>query len=1495
MKKIVISICLFMICLLCILLIPKDKNNQYKNLKKQDRIKALININDLSDKFMEDYFNDYSTMVARNNLDNVLIVTSENGIKNSYGATDIISAPNNQFFLQYETDNDCKSAYKKLKKDGYVSVDKNETVDISGENTNNKSYMSWGIEAMGLDYAADKANNKNLDNVTVAVIDTGLNVDLFNEKIGKSKLSGTYNVLNNTDNVTDSAGHGTHVSGTIAEGTPNNVSLLAIKAGENSFSFTSEISAINYAVYHHADVINMSLGGVIINNEVYQAIEAAKQQNIIVVCGAGNNDDSVKFYPAAYDNTISVSGVDLNRNKYLLSNYGGYIDFTAPAVDIVSINGTKSGTSMATPHISAAVAIVKSYNKNLSLSETVDVLKSTTDDIGSRGWDQYFGYGLVNFKNNEFCEEGDICDKYNVFRSDKIPGENVVKIESFGDYIPDYNYGNITNIMNAKLKVYYNNEDYVVKTLGELDNITINEYNPNDYIVQNVIVQYEGKEATIVVDNTNNNISGWVYQNNDGKVTITKFLYGDDGPVKVYIPNKIDGHDVTALGDGLFEDNGFIKFIQLPETVVNIGNSAFKNSNFEIIDIKANSIDVGNYAFYAIRDLKRIAATINTVGDYAFANCSLLDNITLSSDIQRIGDYAFYNAHKLENINIPTTLNYIGNYAFAETSLNSVIIPAEVSTIQEGSFYGCYNLSELVISDGVKFIGGHAFEKTILPSISIPKTVESISSTSFARISPLESITVDSANNFYKSQNNILIENATNKIVVGTIHKVNNKSLITIPNGIKVIGDYAFANRFYSIDVSIPDGVEEIGKQAFYLIDFKKIVIPKSVNKIADDAFGQVMPDLVFWGYYDSYAMNYFMNTNNRNFKTIDPYEVNINMKKNSYNAFDSVDTTDMNLILKYKDKARYAEPRDREEVINSNYEIKYIDGQSLKYGDTYFTIETTTATGYKLSHNVEVNVSKIKPNYEVPTNIKGIYGQNLSSVILPSGFEWMNPNEIINNSETQTFKARYIPNDTNNYEIVEDIDITVSVGKQVINSEITISDKTYDGTNNVDNNLISISNIDSEDYTVTSATITNPNVGSKDAKVTIKLSDEKYLNYSFENNTQEKEFTVSMNVTPEKLLKPTLEDREYVYNGSEQEVSIINYDNNKMNISGNTRTKAGTQKITISLKNNNYIWEDGTSEDIRYDFIINKADINLVDNSKDVEITYDGNNHTIEYNVESSLNTSVKYMDTNGEYTLSEIPKYKDIGSYVVKYKVSIDDNYNDYYNEKTITIIIGDIVNNTVDYEGYFDNKEHTLDIKTSVSDYDIKYSNNTDYNLSEIPKYKDIGEYTINYKITKSGYNDLFGSNKVRIYGIKKFDSSIKVKNEMLITSDFSFDELIGKADVYANTVNYEHYNNNSELVSDVGIKTKDKIKIILNNDSSFEYSIVLLGDTDGDGEISYLDYVNVYNHIQKIKHPESNKKLLEKEYLQAADMSLDDEIDYMDYVEIYNKIKELKGGE
>ena len=197
---------------------------------------------------------------------------------------------------------------------------------------------------------------------------------------------------------------------------------------------TDIVDAINYITYNNkAQVINMSFGSYYKNDSIAQAIESANKKNIISVAAAGNDNTSKDHYPSALENTISIASVDSNLNKSTFSNYGARITFTAPGTDIKSIMGKEatiskkhgnnddddheiiSGTSMATPHAVAAVAILKSYNKNLTFENVVNILKDNAQDLGEEGWDEYYGNGLISFKNVEFCD-GTYCDELGVYK-----------------------------------------------------------------------------------------------------------------------------------------------------------------------------------------------------------------------------------------------------------------------------------------------------------------------------------------------------------------------------------------------------------------------------------------------------------------------------------------------------------------------------------------------------------------------------------------------------------------------------------------------------------------------------------------------------------------------------------------------------------------------------------------------------------------------------------------------------------------------------------------------------------------------------------------------------------------------------------------------------------------------------------------------------------------------------------------------------------------------
>lgn len=243
--------------------VAKENNENVDNKEKifeeilNTKKDEIINVDECTVEFMENYFEEISNIKPEEE-ENILIVTSLNEIENDYGATKVINAPNNQFFLQYKTKEEKNEALKKLKENNSI-LNAEENIIYT---TCNTKHNSWGIEKTGLDKAIEVNESNQLNEVTVAIIDTGCDVALI-ENNYPGKIKGTYNVLNSETDVTDSVGHGTHIAGTISEGTSSNVTIFPIRASSenkpNQFTTVNIITAINYVVYNKkAHVINMS-------------------------------------------------------------------------------------------------------------------------------------------------------------------------------------------------------------------------------------------------------------------------------------------------------------------------------------------------------------------------------------------------------------------------------------------------------------------------------------------------------------------------------------------------------------------------------------------------------------------------------------------------------------------------------------------------------------------------------------------------------------------------------------------------------------------------------------------------------------------------------------------------------------------------------------------------------------------------------------------------------------------------------------------------------------------------------------------------------------------------------------------------------------------------------------------------------------------------------------------------------------------------------------
>jgi subtilisin family serine protease len=250
---------------------------------------------------------------------------------------------------------------------------------------------------------------KGSEQVVVGVLDTGIDLqhedlkdNLWTDSSGSQPIHG-YNVFNSSQAPQDDNGHGTHVAGTIGAVGDNGigvtgvnwkVSLMAVKIlnGDGEGDIAGIVAGIDWAVAHGARVINASWGGGGASRIMQDSISRAADEGVLFVAAAGNDgedNDRVSSFPANYalPNIISVAASD-NQDKLAdFSNYGiKKVHIAAPGVSIYSTlpgnhYGSESGTSMATPHVAGAAALLLSRSPNLSVSEIRAKIFGSADRI----------------------------------------------------------------------------------------------------------------------------------------------------------------------------------------------------------------------------------------------------------------------------------------------------------------------------------------------------------------------------------------------------------------------------------------------------------------------------------------------------------------------------------------------------------------------------------------------------------------------------------------------------------------------------------------------------------------------------------------------------------------------------------------------------------------------------------------------------------------------------------------------------------------------------------------------------------------------------------------------------------------------------------------------------------------------------------------------------------------------------------------------------------
>jgi serine protease len=305
----------------------------------------------------------------------------------------------------------------------------------------NDTYYSYQWHLPKIETEQAWATTKG-NGVTVAVLDTGFR-NGGNDGVGCLLQGLNTTVYPATSDTNDGDGHGTHVSGTIAQATNNGTGvagvapeacILPVKVlGDDGSGSDADVAeGIAWAMSQGARVINMSLGypaGYPLENFLaypsYTQLDNAPENLTIVVASGNDGASGGVSYPASHPNTIAVGATDASNSIAPYSNKGPDLDLVAPGGntsvddtgdgygdgvlqetwgDLDSSPGVTNmgfgyffyqGTSMAAPHVAGAAALLIANDSTLNRSEVLAKLANSAADLGTTGYDETFGYGLI--------------------------------------------------------------------------------------------------------------------------------------------------------------------------------------------------------------------------------------------------------------------------------------------------------------------------------------------------------------------------------------------------------------------------------------------------------------------------------------------------------------------------------------------------------------------------------------------------------------------------------------------------------------------------------------------------------------------------------------------------------------------------------------------------------------------------------------------------------------------------------------------------------------------------------------------------------------------------------------------------------------------------------------------------------------------------------------------------------------------------------------------
>ena len=358
----------------------------------------------------------------------------------------------------------------------------------------------------------------------------------------------------------------------------------------------------------------------------------------------------------------------------------------------------------------------------------------------------------------------------------------------------------------------------------------------------------------------------WSFDETTKQITVTGSGAMDlgDYPIWSDLRSKVNSvvieEGITSIDYRAFANFTVLHTVELPTSVNSIEGYAFDGCR-QLTNISLEHItQLGNFAFRQCSSLEElvIPSGITTIPHSAFFSCTRLKKVVLHQNVASIEDYAFKDCSQLTQITIPNSVTKIGSSAFSGCAgLKTINLGSGITELSNSVFNSCYALESIRIPDNVTTISTHAFDScTALKEVYLGAGVSEIAPEAFWDCTKLKAFTVSEKSPYFSVDQGILYTKDFKELVrfpygfTGAYTVLPTTTLIqtyaayetgitalTVPASVKTIAQSAFAWCEDLVTVQLSEGLTELKGSAFAYTGIQKIEIPASVTTIGQKAF----------------------------------------------------------------------------------------------------------------------------------------------------------------------------------------------------------------------------------------------------------------------------------------------------------------------------------------------------------------------------------------------------------------------------------------------------------------------------------------------------------------------------------------------------------------------------------------------------------------------------------------------------------------------------------